>query len=47
MELDLGIRYAKGGRADYLVESDEPGIYDPRTSRTDMLTLSAGLVFIF
>jgi len=47
IELDLGARYAKGGRAEYLVESGEPGIYDERASRTDMLTLISGLVFRF
>ena len=47
IDLDLGVRYAKGGRADYLVESEEQGIFDSRTSRTDLLTLTAGLSFIF
>ena len=47
MDLDLGVRYARGGRADYLVESEEPGTYDSRTSRTDLLTLAAGLSFTF
>ena len=47
MELDLGLRYAKGGRADYLVETEKLGAYDFRNSRTDLLTLSAGLSFIF
>jgi len=47
IDLDLGARYAKGGRAYYLVESGGQGIFDSRTSRTDLLTLSAGLSFIF
>ncbi len=47
LELDLGVRYAWGGRADYLVESGVTGIYDTLTSRTDTLTLSAGLTFAF
>lgn len=47
IDLDLGARYAKGGRAEYLVESEEYGVFDARTSRTDLLTLSAGLSFIF
>jgi hypothetical protein len=47
LELDLGIRYAKGGRADYLVASGVTGVYDTRTSRTDVLTLAAGLTFSF
>jgi hypothetical protein len=47
IELDLGARFAKGGRADYLVESPYWGVYDSRRSRTDLLTLSAGLVFGF
>jgi hypothetical protein len=47
IDLDLGVRYARGGRADYLVESGEPGIFDTRTSRTDLLALTAGLSFIF
>lgn len=47
IDLDLGIRYALGGRADYLVETDAYGVFDKRTSRTDLLTLSAGLTFVF
>ena len=47
LDLDLGARYARGGTADYLVEGREIGTYDSRTSRTDMLTLFAGLVFSF
>lgn len=47
IDLDLGVRYAMGGRADYLVETDEYGVFDTRTSRTDLLTLSAGLSFVF
>ncbi len=47
IDLDLGIRYAKGGRADYLVESGEIAVYDSRASQTDMLTFIAGLTFIF
>jgi len=47
IDLDLGIRYAKGGRADYLVESIDPGIYDSWNSRTDMVTIIAGLSFSF
>ncbi len=47
LDLDLGARYALGGRADYLVESGEPGVFDSRTSRTNMLTLTAGLAFSF
>jgi len=47
MDLDFGIRYARGGRADYLIEGREPGIFDSRTSRTDMLTFIAGLAFSF
>ncbi len=47
IELDLGARYLKGGRADYLVESGAWGIFDSRRSRTDLLTLSAGLTFSF
>jgi len=47
IELDLGVRYAKGGRAHYLVENDGWGLYDSRNSRTDLLTLSAGLTFSF
>jgi hypothetical protein len=47
IDLDFGVRYAMGGRADYLVETDEYGVFDTRTSRTDLLTLSAGLTFVF
>ena len=47
IDLDLGARYAKGGRAYYLVESGGQGVFDSRTSRTDLLTLSAGLSFVF
>ena len=47
IELDLAARYAKGGRAEYLIETDEYGVFDGRRSRTDLLTLSAGLSFIF
>jgi hypothetical protein len=47
IDLDLGVRYSLGGRAEYLVETDEYGVFDKRTSRTDLLTLSAGLSFVF
>ena len=47
IDLDLGARYALGGRADYLVETGEHGTFDSRTSRTDLFTFSAGLAFIF
>lgn len=47
MDLDFGIRYAKGGRADYLVSTGETAVYDTWNSRTDLLTLSAGLAFNF
>ncbi|MHB8054974.1 MAG: hypothetical protein ACYDH3_06980 [Candidatus Aminicenantales bacterium] len=47
IDLDFGARYARGGRADYQVESGEPGVYESRTSRTDLLTLNAGLSFNF
>lgn len=47
IDLDLGVRYAKGSRADYLKETGEPGIFDLRRSHTDLLTLAAGLAFIF
>ena len=47
LALDLGVRYAKGGRADYLIESGIPGVYDAWNSRTDLLTISAGLSLVF
>jgi hypothetical protein len=47
LDLDLGVRYARGGRADYLVETGLTGVYDTLTSRTDLLTLSAGLTISF
>jgi hypothetical protein len=47
LELDLGVRFARGGRADYLVETGLTGIYDTLRSRTDLLTLSAGLTISF
>ena len=47
IDLDLGARYARGGEAYYLVEAGGEGAFDSRTSRTDMLTLSAGLTFVF
>jgi len=47
IDLDLGVRYAKGGRADYLVKTEEPGVFDSMTSRTDLLTFTAGLAFVF
>jgi len=47
IDLDFGVRYAKGGRADYLIESGTSGVFDERSSRTDLLTLSAGLSFSF
>jgi hypothetical protein len=47
LELDLGVRFARGGRADYLVETGLTGIYDTLRSRTDLLTLSAGLMLSF
>ena len=47
IDLDLGVRYTLGGRADYLVETNRTGIFDTRSSRTDLLTLSAGLTFVF
>lgn len=47
IELDFSIRYAKGGRAEYLVQTEFLGVYDSRWSRTDLLTLSAGLAFGF
>jgi hypothetical protein len=47
MDLEVGARFAKGGRAEYLVESDYPGEYNWRVSRTDLLVLTAGLAFSF
>jgi hypothetical protein len=47
LDLDFGVRYARGGRAEYLVETGIPGVFDMRHSRTDTLTLSAGLTFSF
>jgi hypothetical protein len=47
LDVDLGVRYTKGGRAEYLVETGMPGVFDTRLSRTDLLTLSAGLSFSF
>lgn len=47
LDLDFGVRYARGGRAEYLVETARPGAYETRHSRTDVLTLSAGLTFSF
>ncbi len=47
IDMDLGIRYALGGRADYLVETGEHGVFDSRTSRTDLLAFSAGLSLVF
>jgi len=47
INLDLGVRYAAGGRADYLVKTDRHGVFDERTSRTDLLTLNAGLSCCF
>ena len=47
LDLDFGLRYVKGGRADYWVETGIPGVFDNRTSRTDLLTLLAGLTFSF
>ena len=47
INLDLGARYAFGGRADYLVKTDRHGVFDERTSRTDLLILNAGLSFCF
>jgi hypothetical protein len=47
LDIDLGVRYTKGGRAEYFVETGTPGVFDTRLSRTDLLTLSAGLAFSF
>jgi len=47
LEMDLGVRYSRGGPAEYLRETDEPGIYDFLKSRTDLLVLKAGLTFSF
>ncbi len=47
LEMDFGVRYARGGRAEYLVDTGIPGVYDTRRSRTDMLSVSAGLTFSF
>jgi hypothetical protein len=47
IDVDLGVRYTKGGRAEFLVETGIPGVFDTRFSRTDLLTLSAGLAFSF
>ena len=47
IDLDLSVRYARGGRADFQVESGESGAYELRRSRTDMITLNAGLTFNF
>jgi hypothetical protein len=33
IDLDLGVRYARGGQADYRVKGEEPGTYESRRSR--------------
>lgn len=47
IDVDLGVRYRRGGPADYLRKTPEPGIYDPLRSRTDLLALQAGLAVSF
>jgi len=49
---DFGFRYLKGGRAEYLKEGsiireNDYLIYDVSESSTDLLTLRAGLSFVF
>jgi hypothetical protein len=48
--LDIGVRYLRGGRADYLVEGairrvDSRVIRDVTHSRTDMVTVHIGMAF--
>jgi len=50
--LDLGARYLKGGKAEYLkegsiIQENERVIYDINESSTDLITIRAGLSFAF
>jgi hypothetical protein len=50
--LDLGARYLKGGRAEYLkegsiIQENERVIYDVSESLTDLIAIRAGLSFAF
>ncbi len=50
--LDLGARYLKGGKAEYLkegsiIQENERVIYDINESSTDLITIRAGLAFAF
>lgn len=52
MFLDFGARYLKGGKAEYLkegsiIQEKERVIYDINESSTDLITIRAGLSFIF
>jgi opacity protein-like surface antigen len=50
--LDMGVRYLRGGRAEYLREGsirevDGSVVYDVLSSRTDVLTVQVGVMFRF